>query len=166
MPVPTGEILPSTDGRDLVLTRSLGLPIEEVWARLTDPHLTVGWYGTWEGEGGTGNSIRVRMRFEEGEPWTAMNIDDCAPPLHLGLSATDQIGVWRLEVSLLDTGAATEVRLVHHLTSSYQLAEIAQIGPGWEYYADMFVAACTHTERPDFADYYPAMAAYYTERAA
>lgn len=166
MPTPTGAITPTPDGRDLVITRSLGLPIEEVWARLTDPHLTASWYGTWEGEAGTGNSIRVQLRFEEGEPWTGMNIDECTPPIHLALSSTDQIGVWRLEVTLLDTGAATEVRLVHHLTSEYQLAEIPQIGPGWEYYADMFVAACTHTERPDFADYYPAMSGYYAQRAS
>ncbi|WP_280305497.1 SRPBCC domain-containing protein [Nocardia neocaledoniensis] len=161
MPTPTGEIVSTPEGRDLVIVRSLGLPIEEVWGRLTDPDLTEGWYGTWEGEPGAGNTIQVRMRFEESQPWTAMHIDDCTPPLRLGLSSTDQIGVWRLEVTLLDTGAATEVRLVHHLTSEYQLAEIPQIGPGWEYYADMFVAACTNTARPDFADYYPAMAEYY-----
>lgn len=161
MPTPTGEIVSTPEGRDLVIVRSLGLPIEEAWGRLTDPDLTEGWYGTWEGEPGAGNTIQVRMRFEEGQPWTAMHIDDCTPPLRLGLSSTDQIGVWRLEVALLDTGAATEVRLVHHLTSEYQLAEIPRIGPGWEYYADMFVAACTNTARPDFADYYPAMAEYY-----
>ncbi|MFC4126841.1 SRPBCC domain-containing protein [Nocardia rhizosphaerae] len=166
MATPTGELVPTTDGLDLVITRSLGLPIEQVWARLTDPDLTAGWYGTWTGEPGTGNTIRVQMRFEDGAPWTAMHIDDCAPPLHLGLSATDQIGLWRLEVSLLDTGAATEVRLVHHLTSEFQLAEVTQVGPGWEYYADMFVAACTNTSLPDFADYYPAMAEYYRQRAA
>ncbi|MFC9471083.1 SRPBCC domain-containing protein [Nocardia sp. NPDC056952] len=166
MAIPTGDIVATPDGRDLVITRSLGLPIEEVWARLTDPHLTSGWYGTWEGEAGTGNTIQVQMRFEEGEPWSAMRIDDCNPPIHLGVSSTDQIGLWRLEVTLLDTGAATELRLVHHLTSEYQLAEIPQIGPGWEYYADMFVAACTHTERPDFADYYPSMSGYYQQRAS
>ncbi len=166
MAIPTGDIVATPEGRDLVITRSLGLPIEEVWARLTDPHLTSGWYGTWEGDAGAGNTIRVQMRFEEGEPWSAMRIDDCTPPLHLGISSTDQIGLWRLEVTLLDTGAATELRLVHHLTSEYQLAEIPQIGPGWEYYADMFVAACTHTERPDFADYYPTMSGYYQQRAS
>ncbi|MFD8099666.1 ATPase, partial [Nocardia fluminea] len=91
---------------------------------------------------------------------------DCTPPIRLGLSSTDQIGLWRLEVTLLDIGAATELRLVQHLTSEYQLAEIPQIGPGWEYYADMFVAACTHTERPDFADYYPSMSGYYQQRAS
>ncbi|WP_410872149.1 SRPBCC domain-containing protein [Nocardia sp. A7] len=166
MAIPTGDIVATPEGRDLVITRSLGLPIEEVWARLTDPHLTSGWYGTWEGDAGTGNTIQVQMRFEEGEPWTAMHIDDCTPPIHLGISSTDQIGLWRLEVTLLDTGPATVLRLVHHLTSEYQLAEIPQIGPGWEYYADMFVAACTHTERPDFADYYPSMSGYYEQRAS
>ncbi|MFD3703213.1 SRPBCC domain-containing protein [Nocardia sp. NPDC058658] len=166
MAIPTGEITVTPEGRDLVISRSLGLPIEEVWARLTDPHLTAGWYGTWEGQVGTGNTIRVQMRFEEGEPWTDMRIDDCTPPLHLGISSTDQIGLWRLEVTLLDTGAATTLRLVHHLTSEYQLAEIPQIGPGWEYYADMFVAACTHTELPDFADYYPSMSGYYEQQTS
>ncbi|MFC6012492.1 SRPBCC domain-containing protein [Nocardia lasii] len=166
MAIPTGEIVVTARGRDLVIGRALGLPIEEVWARLTDPHLTSAWYGTWEGQPGAGHTIKVQMRFEEGEPWTDMRIDECTPPIHLALSSTDQIGLWQLEVTLLDVGAATEFRLVHHLTSEYQLAEIPQIGPGWEYYADMFVAACTHTERPDFADYFPAMSGYYAARAS
>ncbi|MBC7299650.1 MAG: SRPBCC domain-containing protein [Nocardia sp.] len=166
MAIPTGDIVPTPEGRDLVITRSLGLPIEEVWARLTDPHLTSGWYGTWEGAAGKGNTIQVQMRYEEGEPWSPMRIDDCTPPIHLAISSADQIGLWRLEVTLLDTGAATELRLVQHLTSDYQLAEIPHIGPGWEYYADMFVAACTQTERPDFADYYPSMSGYYQQRSS
>ncbi|MFF2082448.1 SRPBCC domain-containing protein [Nocardia sp. NPDC058176] len=165
MATPTGEIRPTPDGRDLVITRSLALPIGEVWGRLTDPDLTAGWYGTWQGEAGTGNSIRVQMRFEEGEPWTTMLIEDCTAPIHLALSSADQIGVWRLEVSLAATDAGTDVQLVHHLTSEYQLAEIPQIGPGWEYYMDMFVASCTQTQHPDFADYYPALAEYYQQRA-
>ncbi|MEV0433081.1 MULTISPECIES: SRPBCC domain-containing protein [Nocardia] len=163
MPMPTGEIVPTENGRDLVITRSLALPIEQVWGRLTDPDLTAGWYGTWEGEPGAGNMIQVQLRFEDGQPWTEMRIDDCTPPVRLAVSSADQIGLWRMEVTLLDTGTATQVRLVHHLTSEYQLAETSQIGPGWEYYADMFVAACTNTERPDFADYYPALADHYRE---
>ncbi|MFD6218412.1 SRPBCC family protein, partial [Nocardia salmonicida] len=108
----------------------------------------------------------VLLRLVVGARWWSWRTHDCTAPIHLGLSSTDQIGVWRLEVTLLDTGAATELRLVHHLTSEYQLAEIPQIGPGWEYYADMFVAASTHTERPDFADYYPSMSSYYQQRAS
>ncbi|WP_211590177.1 hypothetical protein [Microbispora sp. H11081] len=36
-----------------------------------------------------------------------------------------------------------------------------EIGPGWEYYLDMLVAARDGSPRPDFAAYYPEMRPYY-----
>jgi len=35
------------------------------------------------------------------------------------------------------------------------------MGPGWEYYLDMLVAARDGTPAPVFDDYYPAMKPYY-----
>ncbi|WP_198958148.1 MULTISPECIES: hypothetical protein [Amycolatopsis] len=37
---------------------------------------------------------------------------------------------------------------------------IGEIGPGWEYYLDLLVAARTGAPRPEFTDYYPAVKPY------
>ncbi|MGP4090788.1 hypothetical protein [Streptomyces sp. KR55] len=58
--------------------------------------------------------------------------------------------------------AATELRLVHHLTSTEHLGAT---GPAWEYYLDMLTAARTGGPRPDFQDYYPAQKAYFESLA-
>ncbi|MEH1166031.1 hypothetical protein V6V47_11670 [Micromonospora sp. CPCC 205539] len=47
---------------------------------------------------------------------------------------------------------------MQHLTN---LESIAEIGAGWEYYLDMFIAARDGSPRPQFDDYHPAMQSYY-----
>ena len=64
----SGRLVNSRQGLDLVLVRSLALPISEAWAYLTDPALTEQWFGPWEGDGRRGGSVRIRMRFEENGP--------------------------------------------------------------------------------------------------
>jgi hypothetical protein len=49
---------------------------------------------------------------------------------------------------------------VQHLDS---VDGIAEIGPGWEYYLDMLVAARDGAPLPSFDDYYPAMKPYFDE---
>jgi hypothetical protein len=38
-----------------------------------------------------------------------------------------------------------------------------EIGPGWEYYLDMLVAARDGSPEPDFDAYFPAMKPYFVE---
>jgi hypothetical protein len=38
---------------------------------------------------------------------------------------------------------------------------VGEIGPGWEYYLDLLVAATEETERPGFDQYYPALRGAY-----
>ena len=67
-----------------------------------------------------------------------MRIDACDPPRRLAVSAVDESGNWHLELLLAAVDAGTELRFVQHLTSTEGIGEI---GPGWEYYLDMLVAA-------------------------
>ncbi|WP_141582462.1 SRPBCC family protein [Actinomadura sp. WMMA1423] len=160
---PTGRLVRTAAGSDLVLTRTFRASAEDVWASVTEPERTARWYGPWKGDAAPGRTIQVQMAFEEEAPWTAMHIDACDPPRRLALSATDESGTWRLELLLSETDGSTELRFVQHLDTEEQIGEI---GPGWEYYLDMLVAARDGSPQPDFDAYYPAMKAYFVELAA
>ena len=47
---------------------------------------------------------------------------------------------------------------MHHLDTTDGVGEM---GPGWEYYLDMLVAARDGSPTPSFDDYYPAMKPYF-----
>ncbi|WP_199431430.1 SRPBCC family protein [Qaidamihabitans albus] len=161
-PTPTGRIFPTTSGYDLVVTRTFRAPADDVWASVTEPERTARWFGPWKGEAGPGRTIQVQMAFEEEAPWCDLRVDACEPPTHLAASMTDEAGTWRMELNLSETGGTTELRFVQHLDSP---AGAGEIGPGWEYYLDMLVAARAGEPLPDFGDYYPAQQAYYQEQA-
>ncbi|GAB4585895.1 SRPBCC family protein [Nocardia sp. IFM 10818] len=160
---PTGRILRTPAGRDLILTRTFRAPIDDVWASVTEPDRTARWYGPWTGEPGPGRNIKVQMLFEESQPWLEMHIVACEPPRHLTLTAVDEHGSWHLELELAQQADTTELRFTHHLDPD---ADPAGVGPGWEYYLDMLVASRTGGDLPDFADYFPSMQPYYEQQTA
>ena len=162
-PIPTGRLVPTDNGYDLVLTRTLRAPIDDVWASLTDPVRTTRWFGPWEGTGGTGSTVQVRMVHEEGQPRMDIHIDACEAPTRLAISTADDDGVWRMEVRLSHMAGTTELNLVQHIERT---DAVGSSGPGWEYYLDMLVAARNGTPLPDFADYYPAQKDYFDQLAA
>jgi uncharacterized protein YndB with AHSA1/START domain len=151
-PIPTGRLFRTDSGTDLVLTRTFRALADDVWASLTEPERTARWFGPWEGEGGPGRTVKVRMVFEEQEPWVEMRIDACDPPRRLALSMVDEAGTWRMELLLAEVDGVTELRLIHHLATEEGIGEV---GPGWEYYLDMLTASRTGKPLPAFDDYYP-----------
>ncbi len=155
MKKPTGRL----EGNDLVLTRRFEAPIEDVWMSITKSESTARWYGSWTGTPGTGNTIKVRMLFEQDGPESVAHIDACEPPTRLALSTQGTWGV-KVEITLTQTGNVTELRFVHHLTDR-KLAR--DFGPGWEYYLDNLVAARTGAKLPTFEEYYPSMQAHYSD---
>ncbi|MCE7007411.1 SRPBCC family protein [Kibdelosporangium philippinense] len=157
-PIPTGKLVPTDNGYDLVLTRTLCAPIEDVWASLTESSRTSRWFGPWEGSAGAGSTIKVQMVHEEGQPWMEMHIDACEAPSRLAVTSVDDHGVWRLEALLSETAGTTELNLVQHIEKA---DGVGSIGPGWEYYLDMLIASRDGTPTPDFNDYYPAQQGYY-----
>jgi uncharacterized protein YndB with AHSA1/START domain len=156
---PTGRLFRTSAGHDLVITRTFRAPIDDVWASVTEPDRTARWFGAWEGDAGPGRTIKVQMAFEEGQPWFDVRIDACDPPRRLAVSMGEDAGTWRIQLLLSETPEHTELRLVQHLDTPDFAREV---GPGWEYYLDMLVAARDGTPRPDFADYEPAMKPYFT----
>ena len=161
----TGSVRKTDAGADLVVPRSLAMEIEEVWAFVSEPHLTEKWFGPWEGDARTGGAIRVRMRFEEGHPEMRMRVLACERPERLSLESVGENGGWLIELLLEADGDDTLVTLVHHLGPD-DMAGVGEIGPGWEFYLDLLVAATEGTEEPTFDMYYPALREFYQERAS
>ncbi|MBP2473038.1 uncharacterized protein YndB with AHSA1/START domain [Crossiella equi] len=161
MSKPTGKLSRFGDGMggDLEISRSYRAPIEDVWASVTEPERTARWFGPWEGQAVPGRTIKVRLDFEEAQPWCEAVIEACDAPRLLEMSVVDEHGGWRLSLLLSEQDGVTELKLVHHLD---KLDAIGEVGPGWEYYLDMLTAAREGSPRPDFNDYYPAMKDYFT----
>lgn len=157
-PKPTGHV----DGNNLILTRTFRAPIGDIWASVTRPDSTALWFGRWEGDAGPGKVVRVQLLHEKERPWANVMIEECEPPHRLVIAMKDDHGDWRIELTLTQTADATELRFVQPL-SDRKLA--GDVGPGWEYYLDMLVAARDGKPLPSFADYYPAQRAHYLEGA-
>jgi uncharacterized protein YndB with AHSA1/START domain len=161
-PIPTGRLFRTDTGSDLVLSRTFRASAEDVWASLTEPERTARWFGPWKGDAAPGRTIQVQLAFEEQTPWCDLHIDACEPSRRLALSMTDDFGTWRVELLLAEADGSTELRFVHHLSTEDGLGDV---GPGWEYYLDMLVAAREGSPTPDFGDYYPAMKPYFDEQS-
>ncbi|WP_332644287.1 SRPBCC family protein [Aeromicrobium sp.] len=162
-PAPTGSVNRTPDGFDLVVPRTIRAPLEDVWASVTEPDRTARWFGSWRGEPGEGRTIELQMGFEEDAPWGEVRIEVCEPPRRLAITMVDDHGNWHLEMQLSQVDAGTEIRLVQHLTDA---SGVGDVGPGWEYYLDLLVAAHDGLPLPEFDDYYPAQAEHYTSAAA
>lgn len=157
-PVPTGRLLRTAVGSDLVLPRTFRAPVADVWASITEPERTARWFGPWEGEGAPGRTVKVQMVFEDEKPWFDLHIEACEPPSRLAVSSVDEFGSWRLELLLSEHQGTTELQFVHHLDNE---ESIGDVGPGWEYYLDLLTASRDGSPAPDFDDYYPSMKAHY-----
>ena len=152
----TGRLVPTIDGKKLIVSRTFRAPIEDVWASVTEPERTARWFGTWTGDAAPGGLIKVQMGFEDQAPWLEKRIDVCDPPRRLALS--NESGNMRIELLLSHADGLTELQLVHDLDPA---DDIGAYGPGWEYYLDMLVAARGGLAKPTIDDYYPAMKPYY-----
>jgi uncharacterized protein YndB with AHSA1/START domain len=161
---PTGRITLNDDATcELILTRIFpNATAEDVWASITESERTARWYGPWRGTPGAGNSVEVQMVYEEGAPWVPMRIDACEPPTRLAISAEDGYGTWLMELRVRESASATALDLIQHRLDP-RMAE--SVGPGWEYYMDMLVAARNDAPIPSFDDYYPGQSAYYAALA-
>jgi len=153
-PQPSGQVV----GNDLILTRMFRAPIDDVWTSVTKSESTARWFGPWEGEAGPGKTVRLQLVYEKGQPWTDVTIEECEAPRRLALAMKDEFGAWRIELTLTQTDDTTTLRFVQHL-SNRELA--GDVGPGWEYYLDMLVAAREGKTLPSFEDYYPSQKPYY-----
>jgi uncharacterized protein YndB with AHSA1/START domain len=157
-PQPTGRVVPTSEGADLILTRNIRAAIDDVWKSVTDPNCTARWFGRWEGDAGPGKYVTLHLAFEKDAPPGRVLIETCRPPHQLAIAMKDAYGDWRLALSLEQTGQVTTLTFIHHLTDA---KSVGDTGPGWEYYLDMLVASREQKPLPSFGDYYPAQRDYF-----
>jgi uncharacterized protein YndB with AHSA1/START domain len=164
-PTPTGHVIPTAIGRDLVLERVLPGSIDDAWVRITESDRLARWFCTWTGEPRVGATVELRLVAEEGDATFHAEILACEPPTHLAVSTHDQGGgTWVLEATLTPIDSNhTRLRFVHHLDEE---AKSEEVGPGWEYYLDGLAAAMTGDPMPDFDDYWPSLASAYVDRTS
>jgi len=158
---PTGRVLLTASGADLVIERSFRAPVEDVWNSIVEPDSMARWFGRWSGDAGPGKYVTLQLGFEKDAPPSQVLIEGCRPPAHLAVRLKDDHGDWRLELTLEQHGDSTRLRFVQHLADP---ALAGDAGPGWEYYLDMLVAARSGQPLPDFADYYPAQREYFASQ--
>lgn len=162
MPKPTGHLLRTPEGCDLVLERAFECDVHRAWALITDPDLLDQWFGRWSGDAGPGKTIQVVMRFEEADEPQDVVIEECIPPRYLGLKMGQGSDAWRFSLELTPGPLGAGLRLSHHLSDP---ALAASIGPGWDYYLDMLAATQEERDLPGWDDYYPALATHYAQAA-
>ncbi|MBX3186564.1 MAG: SRPBCC family protein [Labilithrix sp.] len=158
-PKPTGRLR----GDDLVLSRTFRAPIDDVWTSVTSSESTARWFGPWERvPGGDEKKIRVQMIHEEGKPWMDGAIEHCEAPHRFTIRTTDAHGDWHLSMHLTESAGTTTLELIHHRVNRKAMGEV---GPGWEYYLDVLVAAREGAPLPKFDAYYPAQKDYFSALA-
>lgn len=163
-PTPTGQVIPTAIGRDLVLERVLPGSIDDAWASITESDRLARWFCTWTGEPRVGATLELTLVAEEGDAKSQAEIVACEPPTHLVVSTHDQGGTWLLEATLTPIDSnRTRLRFVHHLDEE---AKSEEVGPGWEYYLDALVAAMDGNPMPSFEDYWPSLASAYADRTS
>ena len=138
------------DGRTLVLVRRFGVPIDDVWASVTESDRLARWFGTWTGDPASGTVlVTMNAEAEPGAP-APFRVDACEPPRLLAVSAEDEYGNWRLSAELTEVDGGTTLTLRQMDVDPKMLPET---GPGWEWYLDRLVAAVEDAEPPSLADF-------------
>lgn len=168
----TGTITQTELGFELVVSRTVSLNLAEAWRYVSEPALTALWFGSWQGDGRPGGVIDVFMGFEGDEvPASVMTVLACEAPELLTVQGAAESGGWKISMRLAALASngqhtRTVVSLVHHLDDT---DGVGDIGPGWEYYMDLFAAAAAGQRvagdaAPAFDEYYPALSAHFTDQ--
>ncbi len=159
---PTGRVITTAIGRDLVLERVLPGSIDDAWASITESDRLARWFCTWTGEPRVGATLELTLVAEEGDTTSQAEILACEPPTHLAVSTHDQSGSWSLEATLTPIDSNhTLLSFVHHLD---QEAKPGEVGPGWQYYLDRLAAAISGNPMPDWDDYWPSLSPAYADQ--
>ncbi len=144
---PTGRVTPTSQGRALSIERTFRTTIEDVWASLTEPERVARWYGIIDGEQVPDSTIMITMTAEEGAPTEPARIIECEPPNRFVIETAGMGEPWRLCVDLVAVDGVTTMTFTQILADDLDAADI---GPGWEFYADRHHAALNGNDMPDW----------------
>lgn len=157
-PTPTGRLVTTDAGLDLVVTRTLPGSIDDAWASITEPDRTARWVGRWEGDAAPGATVRLQLGYEADSPWSDLKIVKCERPRRLHAVILTPGAPWAVELELTPAGSHTELRFTHR---GVVADEVPSVAPGWEWYLDQLIASMSGEPLPSFDDYYPGQGPYY-----
>ena len=157
---PTGRIVRTASGQDIVIERTFKAPITDVWASIVEPERMNRWIGTWSGEAGTGRRVSFVMTAEDGARPEEVLIHHCDAPRHLDVESMGESS-WRMTLDLAEADGVTTLVFRHAIEAPDEGA--SSYGPGWEYYLDRLVATHDGTAFASWEEYYPAQLAYWTD---
>ena len=137
-PEPTGRITRTgPESYDLTLSRTFPDPPGAVWSSFTDSSQAASWFGRWEGVPVPGESVDLQMLYEDGQPWSRLQVTECTSPELLRLLVEDEYGSWDLEIRFRTSAGGTRLDFTQHLDDPLAAESV---GPGWEYYLDRLAA--------------------------
>jgi uncharacterized protein YndB with AHSA1/START domain len=159
---PTGRIVNTANGLELLLERTYRAPIRDVWESIVDPARMNRWIGTWHGEAGPGKRVKFAMTAEGEAPEEDVLIHACEAPRHLDVESSVGEGTWRMTVDLAEADGATILTFRQAIDPADEAAP--SYGPGWEYYADRLGAVLDGADFAAWDEYYPAQLDYWSEQ--
>lgn len=146
---PTGRVHTTPQGRQLIIERTYRANIEDVWASFTEPERVARWYGIIDGVQSPGSTITITMSAEDGAPTEPARIIECHPPRKFVVETAGAGEPWRLQVELEEAEGQTHMVFAQRLADDLDAADI---GPGWEFYADRHDAALNDDPMPDWSN--------------
>jgi uncharacterized protein YndB with AHSA1/START domain len=154
---PTGRLAHHGDGVHLLLDRLFSAPIEDVWYSITNPTAMSQWIGTYTGDPKTGG-VKFIMSAEPDAQWEYVTIRECAPPHRFLAESGEEGAKMRVYCHLRESGGMTTLTLGQRVDANI---DVADWGPGWDYYLDRLMAARAGAPLPAFETYHPAFCDYY-----
>ncbi|MGB3258053.1 MAG: SRPBCC family protein [Ornithinimicrobium sp.] len=146
---PTGRVHTTRLGRALIIERTYRAPIEDVWASFTEPERVARWYGVIDGVPSPGSTITISMTAESGAPTEQLRVIECDPPRKFLIETAGAGDPWRLQVELAEADGHTTMTFTQRLADGLDAADL---GPGWEFYADRHDAALNNAAMPDWSN--------------
>ena len=152
---PLGRVLADADGARLEFRRDHRVPVEDLWAALTEPERLARWIGTWTGEPEVGGTVLFSMLHEAelGDP-EPVTILECEPRQRLVVRwQVPDAQAWEVALTLTPSATGSSLLFSQRLDSTEGMADI---GPGWQWYLDKLAAALGEAPEPaGWDDYFP-----------
>ena len=135
----TGEVDVLAEGVRLRFRRRWPVPVDDVWAALTEPDRLARWIGTYDGRREPGGAGVFTMTHEDevvGEP---LRVVACAAPVRLVVE-WDTEGGWRVELDLEQDGPDAVLTFTQLFAPGTDVVDYAL---GWHWYLDKLDAEVT-----------------------
>ena len=158
-PTPTGSIAEGDRGPEVRFTRTFSASIDDVWAAVTESDRLERWIGRWEGDPARGRLTFYMTAEGDDVDGEELTIIECDPPRRFAADTRVGAQTWHLRLELETADGITTLVFSQLLGDD----DMANVGPGWEYYLDRLAAALRGDDvaHANWNDYHPAMSEYY-----